>query len=376
MTRGRLRHAPLAALFALAVTMLAAGPGHAQTSLPLHTIKLPPGFKIEVFARVPGARSLVVMEDWGVVLTSTRGPNIHAAIDTDRDGRADKVVTVKSGLKLANGIAWKDGFLYVAEQHRLTRYPAPDLETLIAAEPEVLFDGLPDRSWHGWRYAAFGPDGALYVSVGAPCNVCAVKGLEGTIQRFRAPGWKPETYASGVRNPVGLAFHPETGHLYFTDNGADNMGDDSPPEEFNHAPKQGLWFGYPWYGGGTDRTLNFKGQPLPREATPPAVTFGAHIAPLGIGFYTGAKFPAEYRGDAFVAHHGSWNRSVPDGYRVARVRFDKITKKAVGWEPFATGWLESNGVAWGRPVDVKQTRDGALLVSDDRTGTIYRIRHD
>ncbi len=343
--------------------------------LPLERIKLPAGFSIELFARVPGARSMVVMDDWGVVIVSSRGPNIHAAIDTDRDGRADKVVRLFTGLKLANAIAWRDGFLYVAEQHQLVRYPAPDFTTLAKAEPEVLYDKLPDERWHGWRYARFAPDGALYVAIGSPCNICETKGLEGTITRFRAPKWQPEVYASGVRNSVGFDFHPTTHELFFTDNGADNMGDDSPPDELNHAPSAGLWFGFPWFGGGHDRTPDFAARPPPRPATFPAVAFGAHVAALGISFYAATRFPEAYRGDAFVAQHGSWNRSVPDGYRVARIRFDRNTNTALGWEVFASGWLDAGGDAWGRPVDVKVTAAGDMLVSDDRAGAIYRISY-
>jgi len=342
---------------------------------PLTRIRLPPGFHIELYARVPRARTMVVMEDWGVILVGSRGPTIHAVIDDDRDGKADAVGVLFDNLKLANGIAWKDKWFYVAEQHRLSRYWAPDLKALAKAKPEVLFDEFPDSSWHGWRYARFGPDGHLYVAVGAPCNICAVDGIKGTVVRFtRFPG-PPEIFATGVRNSVGLDFQPATGDLYFTDNGGDNMGDDSPPDELNHAPGKGLWFGYPWYGGGDHRSPQFKGRALPRTPVFPAVSFGAHVAALGISFYTGDQFPAAYKGDAFVAQHGSWNRSVPDGYRLMRIRFDKQTHKAVGKEIFATGWLDADGDAWGRPVDVKQLRDGSLLVSDDRAGAIYRITY-
>jgi glucose/arabinose dehydrogenase len=347
----------------------------AADNLPLDRIKLPPGFQIELYARVPGARSMVLMEDWGVVIVGSRGPNVHAVIDQDKDGRADKVVRLFSGLKLANGIDWHDGYFYIAEQHRLTRYKAPDFAALTKASPEVLYDKLPDNSWHGWRYARFAPDGSLFVAIGSPCNICATNGLEGTIARFRPPAWQPEVYAAGVRNSVGFAFHPESRHLFFTDNGADHMGDDSPPDEFNHAPRAGLWFGFPWFGGGRDRTPDFAGQPLPREAIFPAVPFGAHVAALGVSFYAGTRFPETYRGDAFVAQHGSWNRRVPDGYRVARIKFDKQKMTATGWETFASGWLGPDGDAWGRPVDVKMTRSGDMLVSDDRAGAIYRIRY-
>ncbi|MDD9876459.1 MAG: PQQ-dependent sugar dehydrogenase [Magnetovibrio sp.] len=360
---------------ALGWLTLAPAPAAAQGGDPLARINLPDGFKIELYARVPKARTMVLLEDWGVILVGSRGPVIHAVIDEDRDGRADAVGVLFDGLKLANGIDWKDGWFYVAEQHRLVRYRAPDLQTLAQAKPEVLYDKLVDDPWHGWRYARFGPDGMLYVAIGVPCNICEVSGLEGTIVRFKPTGGAPEIYASGIRNSVGFAFQPGTGELYFTDNGADNMGDDSPPDEFNYAPRKGLWFGFPWYGGGKDRTPDFRGRPVPRKATFPVVNFGAHVAALGVSFYTGSQFPPQYRGDAFVAQHGSWNRSIPDGYRVTRVKFDKKTKKAIGREIFAEGWLGPDGEAWGRPVDVKEMRDGSLLVSDDRAGAIYRIRY-
>ena len=339
----------------------------------LGTIKLPPGFDIGIYARVPGARSLAVADGLGVVFVGTRGDAVYAVVDADGDGMPERTETVRRGLKVANGIAWRDGYLYVAEQHRVVRFRGDDLKALRRARPEVLFDGLPDDSWHGWRSAAFAPDGGLFVAIGAPCNVCEVAGLEGTIVRFDADGGPPQVYARGVRNSVGMDFHPQSGELYFTDNGADMMGDDVPPDELNHAPRPGLHFGYPYFGGGDARTDDFKGQ-TPPATTPPIVRFGAHVAALGVHFYRGTRFPREYRGDAFVAQHGSWNRTVPDGYRVVRVRFDG-QGRTVSHEVFADGWLGGGG-AWGRPVDVKELADGSLLVSDDRSGTLYRITHD
>jgi glucose/arabinose dehydrogenase len=250
---------------------------------------------------------------------------------------------------------------------------AQSIEAIGKEPPRVLFDGLPDKGWHGWRYAAFGRDGMLYVSVGAPCNVCSTQGLEGTIIRLDPAGGKPEVFARGVRNSVGMDFQPATGELYFTDNGADNMGDDVPPDELNHAPRAGLHFGFPYYGGGDAATSFLVGTRPPQPARMPVVRFGAHVAALGIHFYRGSMLPEEYRGDALVAHHGSWNRTVPDGYRIARVRFDD-DGRATAWEPFAEGWLEG-GAAWGRPVDVKELGDGSVLVSDDRAGVLYRITY-
>ena len=339
----------------------------------LDTIRMPSGFQIEVYARVPGARSMAVVDALGVVFVGTRGDAVFAVVDADGDGTPERTETVRRGLKVPNGIAWRDGILYVAEQHRVVRFRCNDLETLRSARPEVLFDGLPDDSWHGWRYAAFAPDGSLFVTVGAPCNVCEVEGLEGTIVRFQPAGGDPEVYAQGVRNSVGMDFHPRSGDLYFTDNGADMMGDDVPPDELNHAPRPGLHFGYPYFGGGDARTDDFR-ERTPPATTSPVVGFGAHVAALGVHFYRGTRFPGEYRGDAFVAQHGSWNRTVPDGYRVARVRFDG-QGRAASREIFADGWLRGGG-AWGRPVDVKELADGSLLVSDDRSGTIFRITYD
>jgi glucose/arabinose dehydrogenase len=238
----------------------------------------------------------------------------------------------------------------------------------------VVFDGLPDKSHHGWRYATFGPDGRIYISIGAPCNVCAPKGLEGTIIALSPDGGKPEVMALGVRNAVGLAFHPKTGQLFFTDNGADSMGDDSPPDELNQLENAGQHFGFPWFGGGQDRTPQFARRPLPdRKLSAPVIAFGAHVAPLGIHFYRGSMFPPEYQHDAFVAQHGSWNRSSPVGYRVVRVRFDN-NGNAVSHEPFIEGWLNA-GAKLGRPVDIAELPDGSLLVSDNHGHLIWRISY-
>jgi glucose/arabinose dehydrogenase len=354
------------------VLILAAVPTVAKE--PLDLIRLAPGYTIEPYARVPGARSMAAVPPLGVIFVGTRGDTVYAVVDADGDGRVEEVKTVLSGLKVANGINWRDGWLYVAEQHRVVRYAAPDLKTLVRSRPEVLFDNLTDDRWHGWRYARFGPDGMLYMAVGSPCNICRTNGPEGAIVRIHKDGGRPEIFASGVRNSVGFDFQPRTGELYFTDNGADNMGDDSPPDEFNHAPKMGLWFGFPYFGGGHDRTPDFRGDALPRPPVFPVINFNAHVASLGISFYRGAMFPSDVRGDAFVARHGSWNRSVPDGYRVVRTRFDPRTHKAVKKEIFADGWLQG-GQSWGWSVDVKELADGSLLVSDDRRGALYRITY-
>lgn len=338
----------------------------------LSRLNLPEGFRISVYARVPGARSLAYAPDTGTLYVGSRGSTIHAVRDRDGDGEADQVTRIASGLHVPNGLAWRDGRLYVALQDRVV-YWRTDGEGGLAGDPATIFDRLPDKRHHGWRYAAFGPDGRLYVTVGAPCNICAVDGIEGTIIRMGADGGDVETVARGVRNSVGLDWQPGTGVLHFTDNGGDNMGDDIPPDELNRVDEPGAHFGFPYLGGANVRLTGFEDAAPPPGAVAPVVEFQAHVAALGIRFYDGDMFPAVYRGDAFVAQHGSWNRSVPVGYRVMRVRFEE--GRAAGREVFADGWLRDNGEVLGRPVDVLVMPDGALLVSDDHAGLIYRIGH-
>lgn len=344
----------------------------------LETLRLPEGFAIDVYARVPGARSLALAPELGVLFVSSRGSQIYAVPLRD-DDTVRPTYPVLSRLKVPNGIAWRDGYLYVAEQHRLTRYHVPSLSALESARPEILFQDLPDKSWHGWRYIAFAPADvpggeALYMGVGAPCNICVTLGYEGAILRFTPGDWAhPETVAKGVRNTVGFDAHPATKVLHFTDNGADGMGDDSPPDELN-ALAPGGHYGFPWYGGGDHKTGILVGPPPPADVVFPVHTFQAHVAALGIDFYTGTHFPKDYENDAFVAQHGSWNRSVPIGYRVMHVRFD-AQGRVQGAEPFITGWLRPNGEKLGRPVDVEELPDGSLLISDDRAGLVYRVTY-
>jgi glucose/arabinose dehydrogenase len=233
---------------------------------------------------------------------------------------------------------------------------------------------LPDDVFHGWRYAGFGPDGLLYFAVGAPCNVCETRGFEGTILRMRADGHDLQIFARGIRNSVGFDWHPRTHELFFTDNGGDFLGDLIPPDELNRAPEPGLHFGYPYqYGQGVPYP-DLAGRDPPQLTIPPVLELEAHAAALGIEFYDGNMFPAEYRGDAFVAQHGSWNRTDPVGYRAMRVRFDQ-QGRPVGQEEFITGWLRDDGGVLGRPVDIKELPDGSLLISDDHAGLIYRVTH-
>jgi glucose/arabinose dehydrogenase len=238
---------------------------------------------------------------------------------------------------------------------------------------EVIFEDLPDKAHHGWRYIDFGPDGKLYVTVGVPCNICNVDGYEGTIIRMNPDGSDAEIFAEGVRNSVGMDFQPDTGVLYFTDNNTDMMGDDIPPGELNAAPEKGMHFGFPYYAGGKERHQDWADKTPPKDVTFPEVEFQAHSANLGFKFYTGKQFPAEYQGDAIVAQHGSWNRTEPVGYSLVRVKFDD-NNQVIGHEPFIDGWL-NDGEAWGRPTDVLQMPDGSILVSDDYNGVIYRVSY-
>jgi glucose/arabinose dehydrogenase len=341
----------------------------------LHKLNVPAGFKVEVYAEVPGARQMAFGQSTGTVFVGTRGNKAYAVVDKNKDRRADDVVTILDDLKVGNGVAMHEGNLYIAEQHRIARYAAPgfDLSLPFADMREVVYDALPDKGHHGWRYIDFGPDGKLYVTVGAPCNICNVEDLEATIVRMNPDGSDAEIYAKGIRNSVGMDFHPESDVLYFTDNNTDNMGDNTPPGEFNAAPEKGMHFGFPYYAGGDDRHEDWADQEPPQEVTFPAVEFQAHSANLGFKFYTGDQFPADYQGDAIVAQHGSWNRTEPVGYQLMRVTFDD-NNQPTGKEVFIDGWL-NEGEAWGRPTDVLQLPDGSLLVSDDYQDVIYRISH-
>lgn len=340
----------------------------------LHKLNVPEGFNVEVYAEVPGARQMTFGQSTGTVFVGTRGKNAYAVVDKNKDRQADEVVNILSDLKIGNGVAMHQGNLYVAEQNRIARYAAPGFDLTLPFEQmrEVVFDDLPDKAHHGWRYIDFGPDGKLYVTVGAPCNICDVKGYEGTIIRMNPDGSEAEVYAHGVRNSVGMDFHPESGDLYFTDNNVDMMGDDNPPGEFNHAAEMGQHFGFPYYAGGNARHQDWQDKPVPQEMTFPEVEFQAHTANLGFKFYTGKMFPAEYQGDAIIAQHGSWNRTEPVGYKLQRVTFD--SNEVTGHEVFIDGWLQ-DGEAWGRPTDVLELPDGSLLVSDDYNGVIYRISY-
>jgi glucose/arabinose dehydrogenase len=339
--------------------------------LPLDRIHLPEGFHIDLYAYpVPGARSLARSSS-GTVYVGTREDRVYAVRDRDGDHRAEEILVVASGLHSPNGVAIREGSLYVAEISRVLRFDAIDAKLPHPPTPVVVKNAFPSNEHHGWKFIAFGPDGKLYVPVGAPCNVClSANPVYAALHRMNPDGTGLELYASGIRNTVGFDWHPVTHELWFTDNGRDFLGDDAPPDELDRAPGPGLHFGFPFCHGGDIADPEYgEGHPC-SGYTPPVQKLGPHVAALGMRFYTGSMFPESYRGQIFIAEHGSWNRSTRIGYRVSLVRLEG--DHAVSYEPFAQGWL-SNGSVWGRPVDVLVMPDGALLVSDDHAGAIYRI---
>jgi glucose/arabinose dehydrogenase len=339
----------------------------------VEAISVPDGFAVEVYAGdVPGARSLC-LGDEGTVFVGTRGQGrVYALTDLDGEPGAEDVRVIAYGLTLPNGVAFRDGALYVAEVSRVLRFD--DIEERLddPPEPVVVNDDFPQDRRHGWKFIAFGPDGMLYVPVGAPCNVCEPDDERyATIMRMQPDGGGLEIYARGVRNTVGFDWDPVTGDLWFTDNGRDWLGDSQPPDELNKAPIEGLHFGFPYFHGSLPDPEYGEGRE-PSEFAPPVIPLGPHVAALGMRFYTGEMFPDDYRGNIFIAEHGSWNREEPIGYRVTLVRYEYGV--TTGYEVFAEGWL-SEGSAFGRPVDLLVMPDGALLVSDDRAGVIYRISY-
>ena len=348
----------------------------AAEDLPLDQIKLPKGFEISIYAEVPNARSMA-LSDNGVLFVGNRSEdNVYAVVDENKDFKADKVLLVDEGLKMPNGVAFRDGDLYVAEVSRILKYSNIEADLNNPPDPEVIYDAYPTETHHGWKYIAFGPDGKLYVPVGAPCNICerTDNPLYAGISRIDVDNPKPELVASGVRNTVGFDWDPNTGDLWFTDNGRDMMGDDIPPCELNHINTVGSHFGYPYCHGGDILDPEFGTGKDCADYEYPAWNFGAHTAPLGMTFYTGKQFPSSYENAILVAQHGSWNRSKKSGYKVVLLNHDG--DKASEEQVFAEGWLDdASQEAWGRPVDVLNLPDGSVLISDDYAGVIYRVAY-
>ncbi len=337
-------------------------------------LRVPAGFRAEILVdNVPNARSMVLSDRGTLFVGTISGGTVYAV--RNALGPNPSVSKFAEGLTMPNGVALYKGALYVAEQRRLIRYPDADTNPEKAPPPEVIDPALPFKGvLHSWKYLAVGPDNKLYIPVGAPCNVCEAPGF-GNILRMNPDGSGREVVATGVRNSVGLTWHPRSGELWFTDNGRDMLGDDVPPCELNRATRTGLDFGFPYCHGGTIADPQFGALGSCATAVAPVQKLGPHVAPLAVKFYTGRMFPAEYRGQVLIAEHGSWNRSKAagkTGYRISLVRLQGDT--AVSYEPFIEGWLDGDEVR-GRPVDLLVAPDGALLVSDDQRGVIYRISY-
>jgi glucose/arabinose dehydrogenase len=355
----------------IAVAVILGSPPARGDDLPLEKIKLPPGFVIELVARVPNAREMALATRGTLFVGSMQAGKVYAV--TLKPNAPATVTTIAAGINRPVGVAFRDGALYVSAVSRILRFDNIESRLDKPPEPVVVSDKFPGDAHHGWKFIAFGPDGKLYVPVGAPCNICEPDpDRYALITRMNPDGSGFEVYARGLRNSVGFDWDPRTRELWFTSNGRDWLGDDLPPDTLNHAPKQGLNFGFPYCHAGTIADPEFGKQHSCNEFAPPAQNLGPHVAPLGMRFYTGAQFPPAYRNQIFIAEHGSWNRSKKIGYRVTLVRVEN--NRAVGYEPFATGWLQGE-TAWGRPADVLVMPDGSLLVSDDLAGAIYRIRY-
>ena len=339
----------------------------------LDLIDLPPGFSIEVYAEgVENARQMALGDDGTLFAGSRKAGKLWAITDADGDQRAETVRLIDDGLNMPSGLAFHNGALYVGAVERILRYDNIEARLEQPPEPVVVNDTLPDKTHHGWKYLRFGGDGKLYIPVGVPCNICDEEGF-GEIRRMNSDGSGMDVYAMGVRNSVGLAFHPQNDHLWFTDNGRDMLGDDLPADELNYAPGAGMHFGIPYCHQGDLLDEEFGEGKDCADYTPPVAKLAPHGAALGLTFYTGEMFPTEYTNRLFITQHGSWNRTEKVGYRVL-VLDVQSDGKVLNKEVFASGWLQGQEV-WGRPNDVLVMPDGALLVSDDLAGVIYRISY-
>jgi glucose/arabinose dehydrogenase len=340
--------------------------------LPVAQIKLPEGFKAEVWASgLLDARGMRE-GDKGTVFVSSLfvAGKIYAV--TEKDGKRE-VKTIAEKLMLPNGIEFHKGALYVATPKDITRYDNIEANLDSMPKPTMIYDKLPGDIPHGWKFIKIGPDGKLYVPVGAPCNICEDKEGYAQILRMNLDGSGVESVAKGVRNTVGFDFHPKTNELYFTDNGRDWLSEDLPNDELNRITKAGQHFGYPFCHQGNFADPEFGWGKSCDDATPPIHLLGPHAGALGMRFYTGSMFPAKYQNAIFIARHGPWNRTKKYAADI-QVAFLKDDGTIASVEPFLTGWVENNGYL-ARPVDVLVRRDGSLLVSDDHNGAIYRITY-
>lgn len=347
---------------------------------------VPPGFHIDVFAdKVENARDMALGPKGTVFVGSMAAGKVYAVVDRNRDYKADRVVVIASGLTMPNGVAIHNGSLYVATASKILRFDDIERRLDNPPAPVVVRDNLPNPdAGHMWKFIAFGPDGLLYMSVGAPCNVCLTPPMVSAIVRMKPDGSNLEVFAQGIRNTVGFDWHPSSHELWFTDNGRDMLGDDVPNDELNVAWKRGLHFGFPFCHQGDVSDPEFGKQRACSTTEPPVQKLGAHVAALGFTFYTGRMFPSSYKNAVIIAQHGSWNRSVPSGYRVmvAHTNGRHVTSYDTLVDGFLPGSRASNPGGWaatraalGRPVDVLQMPDGSVLISDDTGNRILRLSY-
>lgn len=340
----------------------------------LKKLRLPVGFSISVYTdRVESARAMAVAPSGVVFVASRTTGKVFAVVDANKDYVVDKVVTVAEGLDSPIGVTYLNGSLFIAERYRVVRIDNIEKTYLKNPKWKVVKDDFPHEKWHGEKIIKAGPDGKLYIPIGAPCNVCDKENEPfAKIYRMNPDGSDFEIYAKGIRNSVGFAWEPKTKELWFTDNGRDLMGDNTPSCELNRAPKAGMHFGFPYCHSGIVLDPEFgKGRSCD-EFIPPAAKLGPHVAPLGLAFYEGTQFPEAYRNQLFVAEHGSWNRTQKIGYRVELITL--ANNQVVTDTPFIEGFLQGNEVI-GRPVDVTFLQDGSMLVSDDYLGRLYRVTY-
>ncbi|WP_150048485.1 PQQ-dependent sugar dehydrogenase [Methylomonas rhizoryzae] len=350
---------------------IAAKPEHDAV---LSRLRLPYGFKISIFADdVPNARQMA-LGDKGVLFVGSREGQVYALRDANGDGVAEQRFTVADNLYLPNGVAYKSGALYVAEVNRILRFDDIESHPEQPGEPKVVYDTLPTDKHHGWKYLRFGPDGKLYSAIGAPCNICKLEDKRfASLFRINPDGSQFQILASGIRNTVGFDWEPGSQSLFFNENGRDYLGDDAPPDELNKWTGSHEHYGFPYCHAGTIRDPELAEDKACVQFKPPIWRYKAHVAPLGMRFYTGNQFPEQYARQLFVAQHGSWNRSQPQGYQIALVKFR--SGQPVDEQAFISGWLQPDGKVLGRPVDVLQTPDGSLLISDDKLGVIYKVEY-
>ncbi len=339
----------------------------------LDRLTLPAGFHIALYnAQVPDARAMTVGARGTVFVGSAGAGKVYALTDADGDGVAEQVRVIASGLKLPMGVAFHGGDLYVSAVSRIVVLRAIEQHLDDPPKPELITDKLPAETHHGGKFIAFGPDGKLYVPIGAPCNICDPAPDHGKLLRMHADGSAWQDVALGVRNTAGFDWQPGTQNLWFTDNGRDLLGDDIPSDELNELARRGEHFGYPYCHQGDLLDPEFGAGKSCKDYTPPVLKLGAHVAALGMRFYTGKQFPAAYVGAALIAEHGSWNRTKKSGYRVMTVRLRG--NEVLSQKPLVTGF-EQNEEVWGRPVDVQPLPDGSVLISDDLAGAVYRVTY-